>query len=312
MKHSWRKHLTLACLFISIIFGSGVAEAKRLGGGRNVGKQSNNVTQQRHTQQAQPTTPAPQTPAATPPKRNWGAILGGAAAGLGLGMLLSHFGGAGMMSGLGNIFIILALLMVGVWLFRKLRANTSSSKSPYATATSAGPANGPSSSAMTGFAQTATTEPHNPSTYAPSPFAQNQQIAGNATPFEKSNWSIPADFDTEAFLRHAKVYFVRLQAAWDAGNMDDIREFTSPEMFAEIYADLSARGNDTNKTDVITLEAAVLGLEQLGNNYIASVRFSGMIRENAQANAEPFNEVWNLSKPMQGSGGWVLAGIQQH
>ncbi len=128
----------------------------------------------------------------------------------------------------------------------------------------------------------------------------------NATP------SVPAGFDSEAFLRNAKVYFVRLQAAWDVGNIDDIREFTTPEMFAEVRVDLSSRGAGTNQTDVVQLNAALLGVEERANEYFASVRFSGLIREaRGGAAAEPFVEVWNLSKANRPGEGWLLAGIQQ-
>ena len=122
---------------------------------------------------------------------------------------------------------------------------------------------------------------------------------------------VPAGFDSEAFLRNAKVYFVRLQAAWDVGNMDDIREFTTPEMFAEVKVDLSSRGAETNQTDVVQLNAELLGVEERANEYFASVRFSGLIREAPGAAAEPFVEVWNLSKANRPGEGWLLAGIQQ-
>jgi predicted lipid-binding transport protein (Tim44 family) len=123
--------------------------------------------------------------------------------------------------------------------------------------------------------------------------------------------SVPANFDTDAFLRNAKVYFVRLQAAWDAGNMDDIREFTTPEMFAEVRVDLASRGAQANQTDVVQLNADLLGVEERDNEYFASVRFQGLIRESAGSAAEPFVEVWNLSKSRVTSDGWLLAGIQQ-
>jgi predicted lipid-binding transport protein (Tim44 family) len=122
---------------------------------------------------------------------------------------------------------------------------------------------------------------------------------------------IPADFDVTGFLRHAKTYFIRLQAAWDKADVNDIREFSTPEMFAELRIQLQERGASSNHTDVVSLDADLLQIETIGDDYLASVRFSGMIRETENAPAEPFAEVWNLSKPVQGSGGWVLAGIQQ-
>ena len=120
-----------------------------------------------------------------------------------------------------------------------------------------------------------------------------------------------AGFDSEAFLRNAKVYFVRLQAAWDVGNIDDIREFTTPEMFAEVRVDLASRGAESNQTDVVQLNAELLGVEERASEYFASVRFSGLIREAPGAAAEPFVEVWNLSKANRDGEGWLLAGIQQ-
>lgn len=317
MRHSWRKQLALACLFTTFLFNSGLADAKRMGGGRSVGKQSSNVSQQRQAQQPQPAAAPAQAATTTPPKRNWGGILGGAAAGLGLGMLLSHFGGAGMMNGLSNILMIAALAMLAIWLFRKFRKPSAAANSAPASYGSVQPGYAGASygsakadNTMGSNAFDSTPNAHARMATPTAPLAFPQSGIGGATAAQ-ANWAVPSDFDTDAFLRHAKVYFVRLQAAWDAGNTDDIREFTSPEMFAEIYADLAARGKEINKTDVVTLEATLLGIEQNGNNYVASVRFSGTIREAANATPEAFNEVWNLTKSSTG-GGWILAGIQQN
>ena len=123
--------------------------------------------------------------------------------------------------------------------------------------------------------------------------------------------SIPSDFDVPGFLRNAKTYFIRLQAAWDKADINDIREFTSTEMFAELKLQIQERGASPNHTDVVSLDAELLGVDMTGNDYLASVRFSGMIKEADNAPAEPFSEVWNLSKPKSGAGGWLLAGVQQ-
>jgi predicted lipid-binding transport protein (Tim44 family) len=82
-------------------------------------------------------------------------------------------------------------------------------------------------------------------------------------------------------------------------------------MFAEVKVDLSSRGAQTNQTDVVQLNAELLGVEERANEYFASVRFSGLIREAPGAAAEPFVEVWNLSKANRAGEGWLLAGIQQ-
>ena len=123
--------------------------------------------------------------------------------------------------------------------------------------------------------------------------------------------SVPEGFDTQGFLRHSKTNFIRMQAAWDKADLNDIREFTTPEMFAEVKMQLVERGSSPNNTDVVSLDAEFLGIETTADEYIASVRFSGMIRESQNAPAEAFNEIWVLAKPVSGSGGWLLAGLQQ-
>lgn len=133
----------------------------------------------------------------------------------------------------------------------------------------------------------------------------------SAEPVSYSPWGVPTDFDTQGFLRHAKTYFIRLQAAWDKADQQDIRSFTTPEMFAEIKMQIQERGATGNHTDVVTLDAELLGIETVADEYLASVRFTGMIRESEHATAEPFTEIWNLSKPVTGDTGWLLAGIQQ-
>jgi len=124
-------------------------------------------------------------------------------------------------------------------------------------------------------------------------------------------WGVPSDFDKEAFLRHAKSNFIRLQAAWDKADVNDIREFTSPEVYAELRMQIQERGAQPDFTDVVTIDAELLGIETSVNDYLASVKFTGMIRSAPGAAAEPFAEVWNMSKPVSGNSGWVLAGIQQ-
>jgi predicted lipid-binding transport protein (Tim44 family) len=122
---------------------------------------------------------------------------------------------------------------------------------------------------------------------------------------------IPADFDTAGFERNAKVNFVRLQAANDAANLDDIRQFTTPEMFAELTMELADRGTPTQKTDVVTINANVIEVDEDADRYVVSVRFTGVIRDSSHEPDEAFDEIWHLTKSRQGDSGWVLSGIQQ-
>lgn len=288
------------------------AEARRMGGGRSIGRQSNSVTQQsapsqpsqgnQATQQRAQPAPAPApTPAAQPNRSRWLGPIAGLAAGLGIAALLSHFGLGGAFAGaMANIIVIAIIAMIGIWLIRRFMGRKRDTAQPAYAGSS------PSlNSGGTGYSQ----EPR----YNAPPTGSYLEPQGNplSTPTINAVPVVPAGFDSEAFLRNAKVYFVRLQAAWDVGNMDDIREFTTPEMFAEVKVDLSSRGAETNQTDVVQLNAELLGVEERANEYFASVRFSGLIREAPGAAAEPFVEVWNLSKANRAGEGWLLAGIQQ-
>jgi predicted lipid-binding transport protein (Tim44 family) len=123
--------------------------------------------------------------------------------------------------------------------------------------------------------------------------------------------SVPAGFDSGAFLRAAKLNFMKLQLANDTGSLDELREFTTPELYEELQHDVKARGGSRQQTDVVSLNADLLEVVTEAERHWASVRFSGQIRETPGAAPEGFEEVWNLAKPVDGSSGWLLAGIQQ-
>jgi predicted lipid-binding transport protein (Tim44 family) len=128
------------------------------------------------------------------------------------------------------------------------------------------------------------------------------------------NWGVPEGFDTEGFLTAAKRNFVTLQSAWDRSDIASLRAMMTDEMLSEIRSQLSEREaqrpGQPNQTDVVMIDAQLLGIEDLGNDYMASVEFSGMIREDASAGPTPFREVWNMTKPKSGSSGWLVAGVQ--
>ncbi|VVE28478.1 Tim44 domain-containing protein [Pandoraea anhela] len=307
------------------------ADAKRVGGGRSIGKQSNTVTQR----QATPQQPAQAAPGAAPnqaapaaagagaagagaaaaakPANRWLGPIAGLAAGLGIAALLSHFGmGGAFASMMANVIIIALIAFAVMWLIRRFRGNKSQSQTP-AYAGAGNDASSNHSLRQSWDNQSSNQPSGQPSGQAyPSGASALPAAAGAAAGAAATeSFGVPAGFDTEGFLRSAKVYFNRLQAAWDKGDQADINEFTTPQMFAEIKMDLEERGKSTNRTDVVQLDAELLGIEQSTSEYMASVRFSGLIRETEGGAAEPFNEVWNLTKPVTGNGGWVLAGIQQ-
>lgn len=284
--------------------------AKRFGGGKSSGMQRESVTSQRAAPSSSPTAPnqaaapaAARQPAAAAagqaaqPKRSWMGPLAGLAAGLGLAALASHLGFGEELASMMLIgLLVLAVLMVVGFILRKKAAAQQPALAGAGGMQYAG-------ADFNRGSQPAHQSAHQPA--AGSFQAMAPQAAGTGT------GSIPADFDVEGFLRNAKVNFIRLQAANDAGNLEDIREFTSPEMFAEIKMNFVERGKDAQQTDVVSLEAEVLDVTEESSRYLVSVRFHGLIREGAEGVADPFDEIWHLMKPVDGSRGWVVAGIQQ-
>jgi predicted lipid-binding transport protein (Tim44 family) len=274
------KWLLSACIIFSgATFLATEADAKRLGGGRSVGTQRNvtappaatpaKPAQQQAAPQQQGANAAAQ-PAAQPSR--WG-MLGGILGGLALGGLLGYlFGGNGLLG-----LLLLGLLAVAaVVAVRALMARRAEQARPVQFA---------------GMNETLAA--------APPP----QASAGALTRVAAT----PAGFDSAGFLRAAKTNFIKLQMAHDAGRIEEIREFTTPEMFEALRGDLETG----QETDVASLDAELLELSTEGDRHWASVRFTGTLREDRGMAPAGFSEVWNLVKPVDGSSGWLLAGIQQ-
>ena len=304
------------------------ANARRLGGGSSIGRQSQTVSRQATAPapsqglNTSPATAAPSAaaaPAAAPatapvapkPASPWKGVLGGALLGLGAGALLSHFGMGGAMGGMLGSLLMIALLGVAAMFVVRMLRRKDSADSPMAPAFG-GAGEAPHSAPFNAPFNTPEIGSRIEPQAQPSALQATPSAAGAATAITAAApWGVPADFDTAGFLRSAKTYFIRLQAAWDKADNNDIREFTTPEMYAELKLQVQERGATPNNTDVVSLNAELLGLETVGSDHLASVKFTGMIKESAEAAAEPFAEVWNLSKPLSGQGGWLLAGIQQ-
>lgn len=130
-----------------------------------------------------------------------------------------------------------------------------------------------------------------------------------AQPRASAKPAIPPGVDTGALLRQAKATFIRMQKTWDKADANDLRQFTTPQVYAELQPQMQAPG--ASVTEVVAIESELLGVETVGESYLATVRFSGQIRTAPGAAAEPLAEVWNMSKPVKGGGDWKLAGIGQ-
>jgi predicted lipid-binding transport protein (Tim44 family) len=338
-----KKLMTLMLAGVMALGSLNAEAARRMGGGKSVGQQSNQVTKR----DAAPQTPAAPAqnaapanaakpaaaPAAAAPKKPWGAMLGGLAAGLGLAWLASSLG---MGEAFGNILMALligvAVLAVIGMIMRARRGGASQM-------------GGNSGLAYQGAGASA----ENPATYKQySP--QNVGNDASARPWEGQNtrfdssaasqstgsmigsgigsglnssttdslsgsqtWGIPAGFDVDSFITAAKRNFVTLQDAWDRSDISALRSMMTDAMVVEIRNQLSEREaqfpGQPNKTEVVMLDAQLLGIEEQADAYLASVEFNGMIREDAASGPSPFREVWNMSKSKQG-GGWLVAGVQ--
>lgn len=277
MKSFWM--VLSAFLALALVLGN--ADARRLGGARNLGIQRSAPAPQQtaprapaQQQQAAPATAAQQQPAGA---SKWLGLLAGLGLGAGLAALFLQNGWTGLLAGLLLIGLAVAL---GAFVVRALRGGMARAPLQYAGAGGVEPTLG----ALAGGAG-----------------ARSVAAAGR--------W--PAGFNEAEFVRHARLNFVRLQEAHDRRDASTLRDFLAPEVYREVEADIRARGAASQKTEVLTLDAEVLDVAEEAGSYVVSVRFSGLIREAADRDAESFSETWHLEKPVQGRSGWLVAGIQQ-
>jgi predicted lipid-binding transport protein (Tim44 family) len=274
--------LTIVLTSLSLLAAN--AEAKRFGGGGSIGKQRSMSAppQKADAAPAQQAAPAAAGAAAAKQPNKWLGPLAGIAAGLGLAALFSHFG---MGEGMGMLLIIVAGAIAVFFLISMFRKKQQPAM------------------------QYAGSAPSNTDYQAP---AQPVVSSGSATPVTPvSAANIPADFPVDSFLRGAKTTFIRLQAANDRKDLNDVREYTTPEMYAEISMQMQERGDATQKTDVGFVNASLLEMVTENDIATASVRMSGQIRENNGA-PENFDEIWHVQKDLKDDKAvWLLSGIQQ-
>ena len=297
--------LGLAAVLIGLAMIVPDADAARMGGGRSIGTQRSitsappAATPARPAQQTQQAAPASQptaAPAGAQPKpasglSRWAPMLGGLAIG---GLLGALIGGSGIGSMLMSWLAIAAVAFGVMFLVRLLAQRRVAGGQPIPSAAGGAPFSFQSLG--------------NETVAAPPP----SQAAGfESRPAATDAPKLPAGFDAGAFVRAAKLNFMKLQLANDSGNLDELREFTTPELYDELRKDVLARGAGAQQTDVVSLNADLLEVVTEADRHWASVRFSGQIREASGLAPEGFEEVWNLSKPVDGSSGWLLAGIQQ-
>lgn len=307
----------LSTLVLSVVLGGLIAiggfvpeaeAARRAGGGKSIGMQREAVPQRPApgpTREAAPSQ-VQQSPAAAPPMNaaqrpgmgRWLAPLAGLAAGLGLAALFGEQ--------LGSIFtalLVAAAVIFGVVLLMRLLGGRRRAE-PAFQAAGAGAGERLTHEPMrySGIGQEpVTARPATPRESAYVPDERNAPAAG----------SLPAGFDVEGFLRQAKKSFIALQGANDRGDLETLRDLATDEMYEHLRSDIAGRDGSAQQVDVVTLDAELLDVVTEDDQYRASIRFSGLLREEEGSAPSSFDEVWHLQKPVSGGAGWLLAGIQQ-
>ena len=330
LKHIVSRLFTLLIAVVLVGVFTFDAEARRMGGGKSMGRQSSNVTQRQATPPAAPgnTTQSAATAGAAgagtaavaATRKPWGAMLGGLAAGLGLAWLANSLGLGPAFANM-LLFLLLGVVVLAViGMIRRSRAGAPAGNAlAYQGAGAAGSASAPVTPRQYNPTKVGNDASARPWESQPAQFsgagaaAAGGSMIGSALSGSQ-NWGVPADFDVQGFTESAKRNFVTLQDAWDRSDIASLRTMMTDDMLAEIQSQLAERERtapgQANQTDVVMLEAQLLGIEELDDIYMASVEFSGMIREQPSAGPSPFREVWNMTKPKNGASGWLVAGVQ--
>jgi len=292
-----KKFLLMMALAVGVVFTlvPADADAKRLGGARSSGMQRNLPDKQPPA--ATPQNAAPPAAAAAPvagaaavaPKRSWMGPVAGLAAGLGLAAL---FGYLGLGAELANFVMLALLAMAAFVVVRMLLLRRGAAAQPALQGATAGAGVRPVAAP--------------PRFVDERPGMQRDMPVASAAPP-----ALPEGFDGEGFERLARMLFIRMQAANDSADLDDLRNFTTPELYAALRLDLQDRGDAAQRTDVVKVKAQLIDHAQEAGQQVVSVRYTGLLREEAGVEAAPFDEVWHLVKPLDDSRNWAIAGIQQ-
>src|SRR5437763_8895246 len=298
--------VAVVAVLLTTLAALGDADAKRLGGARTLGTQRQSVAPPSSSgpaanpvMPAQPGAAAAKAAPATPPASGasrWLGPIAGIAAGLGLAALLSHFG---LSEGFGSLLLVALLVFAGIFLFRMLMGRRDTARAPLHYA---------------GVGARDGTRPDSENASAPlwsdAPKVEARATTADGAPVGVTRKPLPQGFDAHGFATEAKRQFVRLQGSYDTADRAALSAVMTSEMYAEIGRELETRGPH-QPTEIVTLDADVLDVSTEGDKHWASVRFTGLVREDGEPQPKPIDEVWNLAKPVRGSSGWLLAGITQ-
>jgi len=321
-----KKALALFTVVLTLGFASAAfdVEAKRLGGGKSSGMQRQATTTPASPPSGSTNVPgtagqaapvagaaaaAPGAAAAAASKRSWMGPVAGLAAGLGLAALASHLGFGEALANMMMIgLLVMAVLLVVGFVMRKRMAQQDPKLAGAGNAAGVAQPFQRSDASNTLRRSAANVNPPGAGSLIGSRI--DAGLRGLAAKAQVGQ--IPSDFDTVAFARNAKTQFLALQTANDAGDLDRLRTYLTPEMLAHVGQEIAERDSAAQQqTQVFGLEAQVLEMVVEDDHYLASVRFTGSVRDQPGATPEDLDEVWHLTKPIAGQGGWVIAGIRQ-
>ncbi len=299
-----KKLFILLLTLSSFMAFASVAEAKRFGFGKSFGY-SKQVAPKNYGQKNTFKTSPASKPSAQPGKagaaksRSAGlGILGGLAAG---GLLAALFMGGGF-DGI-QLFDILIIGVVGFILFKlfiyfRRQPKYAGHQDEYAVHQDEQP---PANTQQRDNVQAA----------YPAPSASGS-IFGTALSEEAQPISeLPAWFDEQGFVDNAKSHFVAVQAAWDAADVTELKDYCSPELLAAMSVEMAALQPGANHTVVDELNVELVDAVLDGEYLVVSVRFTGFIIEELGGEAHAFNEIWHIRRLAEGSGNWQISGIQQ-
>ena len=304
-----KKFLAALLIGLSLVSITLDASAARLGGGASFGRSMSVPKAAPSSPFKAPSAAATKRPAtagaaAKAPMSMGKRLLIGAAAALGF-MALANMLGLG--EGFAQMLMILTLILLAVLAFRFFAARKSG-----ASAASAGaPAAQPTQDADFGQSRSEAAVKEQPAfnpAQAVRPGSAMDQFSDEPAAASESTYGAPADFNQEEFLNMSTAYFKMLQKAWDSGDMDDLSNYTTDDLFIELtHKRREIKG--ANLTEIVNLNASLAGFETTPTEYVASVLFTGSLKENGEPTE--IKEIWNLVKPKEGKTGWLLAGIQQ-
>lgn len=284
------------------------AEAARMGGGRSFGSRPSMTRpaptpRQSTAQQRQATTAPTQTPGRM---GMMGGLFGGLLAGTLLGSLLGN--GMGGSGGFLDIIILGILIFVGYKLFQRFRnrsaqAAAANSGNYYAQSNDE-PLQVPLQRAD-GGADTWSRLKAAVSARDNAPASDSASFGGNG-----ADVPVPPGFDTTKFLEGAKMAYTRMQQSWDNRDLADISQFATGAVMATLQEQMQEEPNPGH-TEIMLINAQLLGVEQDGQEERAEVYFDVLMRETPdQKTPENVREIWHFLR-MGKNGTWKLDGIQQ-